>query len=273
MKRNELALAHLTISDARPLELIEAAKQGGFDSIGLCLSPSKAGQIFFPVVGNQREVNAIKAKLGDDGIRILDIEAIWLTAETSPDQFAGMLETGAELGARYALVIGNDPDKQRLKDNYATLCRNVEPLKIRMMLEFLPYLTVNTIEAAKEIIAYASSSSAGLMVDSLHLMRSGASPADIGGIDPSLLGYCQICDAPITAPPFEELRLEAREGRDYPGLGELPLTDFVKALPEGMPLSLEAPSARHASLSIIERAKLAGDAVRHMVRQSQTERL
>jgi hypothetical protein len=98
-----------------------------------------------------------------------------------------------------------------------------------------------------------------VLVDALHLSRSGGSPADLEILDPAWLSYCQICDARAARPTeVAELRNEARTGRLYPGQGTLPLTDLLDALPEGIPLGVEAPCAEYADRSPIERGKLCG---------------
>ena len=77
-------------------------------------------------------------------------------------------------------------------------------------------------------------------------------------MDPALLGYLQLCDAPA-APPHgiggagpdaarpagqrgDDAVLEARTGRLLPGEGELPLAELLGALPDSLPVSAEAPS-------------------------------
>jgi hypothetical protein len=47
-----LSLAHLTVLDAGPLELIDAAAAGGFDAIGLRIVPPLVGETIVPVVGD-----------------------------------------------------------------------------------------------------------------------------------------------------------------------------------------------------------------------------
>ena len=64
----------------------------------------------------------------------------------------------------------------------------------------------------------------------------------LAGVDPGLLGYVQLCDAPLAAPAGEAAGSEARDGRLLPGDGELPLTALLAAVPPGMPVAIEAPS-------------------------------
>src|SRR5436190_11169964 len=114
------------------------------------------------------------------------------------------------------------------------------------MLEFIPYTQLRDLADAAALRAAAAPADAGLLVDALHLARSGGSPADIAGFDPALFSFVHLCDAPRMLPPADELRSEAREARLYPGEGELWLSEFVDAFPPDTPLVVEAPSRIHA---------------------------
>ena len=62
------------------------------------------------------------ARLRDTGIRVLDVEILRLKPETVVADFEKILAVGAEFGASELLVAGNDPDEQRLTENFAGLC-------------------------------------------------------------------------------------------------------------------------------------------------------
>ena len=71
------------------------------------------------------------------------------------------------------------------------------------------------------------------------------------------------CDAPPFVPDgrsAEELRRESRTARLQPGEGGLWLAELLDALPRDIPISIEAPSARHAGLPAAERARLSREA-------------
>ena len=58
---------------------------------------------------------------------------------------------------------------------------------------------------------------------------------------------------------------EARTGRLLPGEGVLPLKALVAALPEDLPLAIEAPCRATADLPAVERAKRAYRALADLV--------
>jgi sugar phosphate isomerase/epimerase len=69
--------------------------------------------------------------------------------------------------------------------------------------------------------------------------------ADLPLVDPELISYVQLCDAPLAAPgagpASAEAVHEARAARLLPGEGQLPLRELLAALPDGIPVAVEAP--------------------------------
>lgn len=262
--RRLLSLSHFTVIEADPLTLVDVAAEAGFDAVGLrVVKPPGAAEIA-NVAGDGALRRDIKRRLTSTGIRLLDIEAIWVLPETDVDDLRPALDAGAELGARNVLVCGFDPEHARLAANLARLCSETNARGLRLMLEFLPYTHIRTLREAHDMLRDIAPADAGILVDALHLSRSGGSPADLAGYDPGLFSYFHLCDAPAAQPPADELRAEARGGRLYPGEGGLWLRDFVKAFPPGAAAAIEAPSARHAARPFAERARLAAEACRRL---------
>lgn len=257
-----LSLAHLTVIDAGPVELIRAAAAGGFDHVGLRIVAPTASDRIVPVIGDAAMIRAVLAEMAATGVGVLDVEAIWLTPDTDPAAFPAIAETAARLGAAQVLAIGHDPERHRLVENFARLAETGRAHGLGTRLEFIPYCVVNSIAAAQAVIDAAGIPGTGIMIDALHLARSGGKAADLAAIAPDSLRYIQLCDA-RRDPPFPgDLRREARGDRFYPGDGDLDLAGLLAVLPAGMPLSIEAPVAAHAGLSVIERARLCGERTR-----------
>ena len=260
-----ISLAHLTILDADPITLIEAAAAAGFDAIGLRIVPPLPSDTIFPVLGDLSLQRQIKSRMRDTGVDILDVEAIWLTPGTDVAALLPALDLGADLGASHLLTVGHDPDWSRLCDNFAALCGAAYARSLRVMLEFIPYAECASLRQAHRLLSATSPASAGLLVDALHLSRANASPADIKGYDPALFSYLHLCDAPETPPAAAGLRNEARGGRLYPGEGGLWLKDFLAAFPAATPVAIEAPNHALSHLSAKERARLAMTATRRLL--------
>lgn len=263
-----LSLAHFTVMDADPVALVQIGAAGGFDAVGLRIVPPFRTDRIVPVVGDAVLQRSLRAAMRDTGIGILDVEAFWLFPETDVAAWRPALDLAAELGARHVLTVGNDPDRGRLAANLARLCEDAAARGLRIMLEFIPYSVLRGLADAADLLAEVRPADAGILVDAIHLSRSGGHPSDLARHDPRLFTYAHLCDAVAAPPPPEGLRDEARGGRLYPGEGGLWLDSFVSAFPPGTPMAIEAPNAaRTFALSPEERARRAAQATRDLLRR------
>src|SRR5207249_9554422 len=117
---------------------------------------------------------------------------------------------------------------------------------------------------AADVVARSKRANASVLIDALHFSRSGGLPAHIAQVDPSLFRYAQICDAGPDMPgPGDTPALirEARTGRLLPGEVVLPLAALITALPDTVPLAVEAPCRATADLPAAARAKPADRAL------------
>src|SRR5919205_2720493 len=258
-----LSLAHLSVVDAHPLELIDAAVAGGFNAIGLRIVPPMPTDSIIPVVGDEQLIKDIIRKKDDAGIRVLDTEAIWLTPGIVPSELEEVFDVSARLGATNLLIVGNDPDEERQLENYIRLCDIAAPYGLTAAVEFIPYCVTGTLEAAQRLVLGADRPNAKFLIDVLHLIRSGGGPESLSAVVPEAFAYCQLADLAGPRPAeTAALRQEARTDRRYPGQGEAPLTAILDALPTGLPLGVEAPILANADLPVVERGRLLGEATR-----------
>lgn len=262
---HRLSLAHLTVDNADPLTLIDAAAKAGFDSIGLRVVSAPGVPQRQPVAGDADLIARLKASLASNSLDVLQVNSFWITPETNPSSFRPVLEAAARLGARNVLVVIGDADLARAKARFAECCALAEPLGIGIALEFQSYSPVRTVAQAVRTVEESGYKNAGIVVDALHLDRSGGAASDLAAIPEGRLSFVQLCDAPARKPPPNALRREARSGRLYPGEGELPLFDLLDALPHDVPLDVEAPCERAANLPAVEQARLAADATRRFL--------
>lgn len=259
----ELSLHHLTMLSADPLTLVDAAAAGGFEYCGLRIVPPSPTDVLVDVVGNPALVREIEQRLRSRNVRLLDIEAIWLRPETDVAALVPALEVGRRLGARQVLVVGFDSEQERLFDNFCRLCQAAAALQMNVALEFITYCTIGTLAQALGLVQRSQQANARLLIDALQFFRSGAQSPQLAAIDPLLLPYMQLCDGPLVGPEsVDDRRVEARTARLLPGEGELPLAGLLKALPPGIPISVEAPTRRLAGLPYAEQAQIVGDTTR-----------
>lgn len=261
-----LSLHHLTILAANPLELVGAAAAGEFAYCGLRLVAPLPTDPVVDVIHNQALIRDIERRLRSTGVRVLDIEAIWLKPSTDVADLEPALAIGQRLGARQVLTVGFDDDEDRLFDNFCRLCEAAGRHRQDVTLEFITYCPIGTLAQARSLIARSGQPNAKLLIDALQFFRSGATPDDLTSVDPSLLPSMQLSDGPRLAPPSaDERKIEARTARLLPGEGQLPIASLVEALPADIPISVEAPTLRLAGLPFDDQARIVGDATRRFL--------
>jgi sugar phosphate isomerase/epimerase len=255
--RRPLSLAALTVLELSPADMVSCAADAGYTHVGLRVIRATDSEASWPMLGDSPLVREVEARLGGTGIEVLDIEIFRLKPDTHVENYRAALETGARLGARHALVAGNDADAARLADRFAALCDLGAPLGLSMNLEPMPWTDVRTVAQAARVIASAGRPNAGVLIDPIHFDRAGNTAADIALVPRHRLHYAQLCDAPAARPTdTDSLLHQARAERLMPGDGGLDLRGILKALPEGLPLAVEIPMHQLAlTVDAVERAR------------------
>jgi len=264
-----LSISHLTVLDAAPPELVTAAADAGFDAVGIRVWPA-ADEPAYPMLGDTPMMGETIARLADTGTYVLDVEVLRLRPDSQMDDALRILDAGARLQARGVLVICNDPEEDRLVERFAAVCEAAGARGLRACLEFMIFSSVKTIADAQRVLNRAGHPAGAILIDALHLQRSGGTPADVGAVAPERLPYVQLCDGPFQPilPDSAVALTEARTGRLFPGDGELPLAELVGVLPTGASLAVEAPVAGLAGTTVGERTRLAYAALTGLLAQA-----
>jgi len=251
-----LALAALTVLELSPPEMVACAAASGYSHVGLRLLPATENEPTWSVVGDTPMAREVQRRLGDTGVNVLDVEIFRLKPGTDVRDYLAALETGARLGAKHVLVAGNDPVESRLVERLTALCELGAPLGLGFDLEPMPWTDVKNVQQGARIVAATGKPNAGVLIDPIHFDRGGNVPADIAAVPPERLRYAQLCDAPAERPrDMETVLHQARAERLMPGDGGLDLLGILRALPRGVPLSLEVPMATLAkTLKAVDRA-------------------
>lgn len=249
-----LSLAAGTVRELDPPAAVDAAHAAGWPAVGLAVDPERWD------ASTTREV---RRRLERTGTEVLDVEAVFVTP--AGDSGDLVVDVAAEVGARCVLVVGLGIDAPAFTDRFAALCRRAAPAGVTCVVEFMPVLAVPDLDAALSVVTAAAQPNAGILVDALHLARSGGTPSDLRRVDPRRLPYVQVCDAAAARPA--DLLEEALEGRLLPGEGDLPLAEMWATLDAHAPaaaLSVEVLSRplRIAVADPTERARLVLDATR-----------
>lgn len=256
-----VSLAALTILDAGPAGQIRAAAAGGFGMVGLRLMPLLPTDA--QVAGDDAREREIETLLVMHRMKVLEIGVFPVKPQMDWPQVEAVVDLSRRIGACHMVCPVEDPDEERRIATLARLCDLAAGAGMTALVEFNPYSACKDLQAAIEIVEAARHPAAGLVIDTLHLSRSGGHPDDLADVEPRLLQLVHFCDAP--PPPdrsrsADDLRIESRTARLLPGEGSLWLDDLLDALPPGTPVSVEAPCARDAHLPASERARLAYDA-------------
>lgn len=263
-----VSLDHLTLFELTPPELVSVAAAAGFSHVGLRLNPAAPpGERQHPMRGDTPMRRETLARLRDSGVAVFDFGVFRLAAGMDLAALEPVLETAAVLGARHAVVNGDERDPQRLAGLLHDLCELGARYGVRMNLEPTPWTGIPTLAAAVAVIREAGHPDARLMVDTIHVDRSGGTAEDLASLPPDLIDYVQVCDAPGPRPAdFETMIRQARHERALPGEGTLDLAGLLAALPPGLPMSLEAPvHSLAARLTVPQRAQRARAAMAALV--------
>jgi len=265
-----MTLAHLVLGTSAE-ETVDAAAAAGFGAVGIRICARRPGAPYSakPLVGDPAAAKALRQRAADRGIRLSNVSAYQFYPDVTWEQVAPVIEATHALGAPTIVANGFDPDLARFSATFARYCEAASAAGIRVALEFLPYSGVRNLDAAMQVIARSGADNAGVLLDALHLERSGGTPRDIAGVPPEQIVFAQLCDAKRMAGPQsdEALLKEARTARLPAGEGELPLFDFLDALPARLEIEYEVARSDLADRTPMEKARAAAaDALRFMER-------
>lgn len=243
-----LGMAHFTVIDVPPLDLVGLAARTGYGRIGLRLHPAFPGAPYYELPVGSADLREMKRRLEDHGIAVYDIEFVVVDAGFAAASLAPMLESAAELGAKRLSVCGDDPDRPRLITSFAGLCDLAAGFGMGVDLECMAWRQVASLPDALRVVEAAGHPNGGVLVDALHLFRTGGTAADMRAIPPARIRSAQLCDA-LAKPPVTQDAIirEARSGRLPPGEGELPLRELLSALSDDVAVGVEVPMDGTAS--------------------------
>lgn len=229
-----LSLAAGVMTDIGPVAMVEVSAAAGWPACGIWYDHSS---------WTEQTTREIRRRMDDTGLLVLDVEPI-IPSDGREDNGEALIDTAAELGAPFVLFASRLSDTAASVERFRRLCEHARPAGVTVVCEFLPIFPVNSLGLAVEIVRRSGAENAGVLVDNLHLARSGGTVSDLLAFDSALFPYVQIADASMTVPTTAaDLAWEAMKGRSCPGEGALPIAELLTALPE-VPISLEVRSER-----------------------------
>ena len=237
-----IGVSHMTAIELTPPQLVTAAEEAGIRHVGFRLAPARAGEAQHPMLGDTPMMRETLARLADTGVGVLDFDILRLAADTDIGRFKPVLEAGARLGAKHLLVAVDGDDEARMVELFGQACAAGREFGLTMNLEFMPSTAVKSLAQAERFLRRVDRPEARILIDAIHLDRSGGANDEVARVPRGMLEYAQICDAPAERPQDPAAMLfQARYERLFPGEGGLDLIGLLRALPRDLPLSLEVP--------------------------------
>lgn len=232
----------LSVFGLPPVRFVNLVADIGCRYISIGLKPTGANLSGFPdwSLRDKSARREMITAMDDRGVSVALGEGLAVLPGKDVSRYSADLEAMCELGVPVISTVSVDPDKARSLDQFAKLADMAQQVGIRMAIEFVPVFTIATLDDAVSAVRHIGKDKAHVLVDVMHLIRSGASAADLAVLDTGMIAYAQLCDAPLSAPMENYLR-EAMFDRKIPGTGELPLTEFLAVLPEDITIGLEMP--------------------------------
>ncbi len=280
-----ISLAALTVLELTPPEMVSCAAKAGYSHVGIRVLPATPTEPQHDMVGDTPLVREVQRRLADTGVKVLDVEIFRMKPETRvAADYEAAFATAAALSASELLVAGNDADEARLIDNFAAFCELAGRYGLGVGLEFMPWTGVKDLLQATRIVAAVAGASGGagtsatapggnvaVLIDPFHFSRSHSRLEDIAAIPPAWLRCMQFCDVPAAIPPtLDDVIAQARGERRFPGQGDIDLLGLLRAVPPGIPLSVEVPMQSLArTVGATERARRALVATQGVLAQLQ----
>lgn len=267
----ELGIENISVFGLPPVEFVNLAADLGCQHISTGLYSfgyNPHGYAPFSLKEDAALRREMIAAMRDRGVSISLGEGLGVRLGGDVRDQAGDLDLMCELGVRRINMVSMDPDLGRTFDQYAILAEMAAERGVESTTELSPGLTVADLPTALAAVRHVGRPDFRLLIDTMHLVRSGSGPADLAALDPDLIGYVQLCDAPLK-PRFETYFEEAMYERMAPGTGELGLLEILKVLPRDRILALEVPLRSEAAAGVgpHERLGRVVEATRKLVAQ------
>jgi sugar phosphate isomerase/epimerase len=232
-----LSLDCLTLPDVTPVDLVRIAGEVGYGSISLWVQPPA---MFEAMQATSAMTGELTRALADSSVRVGNLEVFNLNTDEPIAAYEPAIALGAGLGARTATAIDFGSPRPDIAEQFAAFHALCADHGILAMVEPISMGNVRTPQDGLELIR-AAGVNAKLVIDCLHLVRTGCTADTLLDVPGDHVGHVQICDGPAEIAP-DDIGLEATANRLYPGEGAFPLVNILAAVPTGASFGLEVPN-------------------------------
>lgn len=244
------SLAHLTLINCTPAELVYIAARTGYDAISPRFITMNVPGEFCESPLTKAQIQATKAALKTTGIKVHDIEIARITEDCDPRNFEAALALGAELGAQHMIMSAwtkRRDDRNFILDVFAESCDLAKLYNITINLEFPTFSRLRTLDEALDIVRTANKVNGGILIDTLYLHLSRVDLGEILHVPENLLHFLHISDClPGIADTREGMIQLARDARLYPGEGWINFKGIIERCPP-VNYSIELPNISRVS--------------------------
>ncbi len=220
---------------------VRAAAAGG------CTSLSIAPTTYAQARADGRSARDLQTFAQDHGVTIrhLDTLATWAPVQIDLADFddemrrrwSTPVEEGLDICAELGLtqILATAPYLKdgvplaRLIDGFGDLCVRAAKLGVWVDLEPMPFFGCPTVADAWAIVGGAAQENSGILMDSWHFFKAGQTLDCLADIPGRCFRTMQLSDAPraqVTGSLWED----TVQHRRWPGQGELPLVEFIRAV-------------------------------------------
>lgn len=214
-------------------------------------------------------MSTVRDIFADNGIRHVELEFLvdWHLGDArrlaSDGVYERMLDIAGQIVIRKIKVGGGvfeqgKPDIPAMRDAMAKLCEKAAPYNVDIVVEFLPFASINSIQRGLEIFEGIDAPNGGLLVDTWHVQRGGMTAADIRAMPLERLKAVELDDAALEL--NGDLFNDSTHYRRLCGEGEIDIAAQVQAILDvgyrGY-WGVEVISAQHRMLPLETAAKRA----------------
>lgn len=256
---NDLGIERLCLFGMPPTEHVALASSLGCRFIGIGL---QAMRYYNPhdypdwsLRSNVSLRHEMIAMMADHDVTIGLCEGFSVARDRSARDQTVDLDLAAALGSQRINAVSTERDLNLAMDGFAVLAEMAAERGLETVIEIGPGPIV-TLEAALQAVRHVGRPDFKLLIDTMHFFRFGGTTEALAQVDPRVIGYVQLCDAPLR-PQYPTYMEEALHERLVPGQGELPLVEFARLIPHAVVVSCEVPRRSLAEAGIGPRERVA----------------
>ncbi|MDR2857346.1 MAG: sugar phosphate isomerase/epimerase [Novosphingobium sp.] len=256
---DRLGIEFISTLGMNPVDAVRLIADLGVRRMGIAPAPitgNPHGFVPWDLRQDPALVRALKAATQEHGVAISLGEGFLVMPGLQIADMAGTLDIMAELGAPMVNAVVVEQDRPRAADEFACFARMADERGLLATIEFMPLMWPATIAEALALLDETGATNGRLLLDAMHVYRSGATAEDVARLDSARIGYAQLCDVPLPA-QTADYGEEARHERRCPGEGDLPLAALLRALPADITIGLEVPMVARAKTGVSVRNALA----------------